>query len=286
MSRAMWKGHISFGLVQIPVELHTAVRDQDLSFDLLDKRDHAPVGYKRYNKRTGEELTAEHIVKGYEHEKGEYVIVTDDDFREANVEATQTVDLVAFVDAAAIDPTYMVKPYYVLPGRKAEKAYALLREVMTRTGRVGVARVVIRSRQYIASLYVQGKVLVLELLRYAAEVLDTKPFDLPGEDLGKLGVSERELAMAEKLVAGLQEDWDPEAYKDEYRADLMALIERKAAEGETAPRLQVAERAEGGKAQVIDIMALLKRSVEATDGRRAAPAEEVEKKPKKRARGH
>jgi DNA end-binding protein Ku len=282
MARSIWKGHISFGLVQIPVELHTAVRDQDLNFDLLDKRDMGRVGYKRVNKRTGEEVPSSEIVKGYEYEDGQYVIVEDEDFAKANVEATRSVDIVAFVDAAEIDPRYMVKPYYVTPTQRSAKAYGLLREVMRRTGKVGIAKVVLRSRQYVAALVVKDGMLVLELLRYAAEVLDPATFELPAEDLKKLGVSPKELEMAERLVGGLEESWDPKAYTDEYRADLMALIEEKARSGGVTPvATPIAEEDGGGGGNVVDIMELLKRSVAAAEPRKAEPTKKAA--PKKTA---
>src|ERR687896_558832 len=151
MPRALWKGAISFGLVHVPVSLYPASRSEGLSFDMIDKRDFSPVGYKRYNKRTGEEVTRENIVKGYEYEKGEYVVITDEDFKQANVKATQTVEIVAFVDAASVAP-YYYEPYYLEPGKRGEKGYTLLREVLRKTGRVGIANVVIRSRQHLAAL--------------------------------------------------------------------------------------------------------------------------------------
>src|SRR5919206_1031234 len=170
MPRALWKGAISFGLVHIPVSLYPASRSEGLSFDMIDKRDFAPVGYKRYNKRTGEEISRENIVKGYEYEKGEYVVVTDEDFKQANVEATQTVDIVAFVDAAAVAPYYFDAPYYLEPGKRGEKGYTLLREVLRETERIAVANVVIRSRQHLAALVPLERVLVLNTLRFAHEI--------------------------------------------------------------------------------------------------------------------
>src|ERR1044072_8654448 len=152
MPRVLWKGAISFGLVHVPVSLYPASRSEGISFDMVDKRDFAPVGYKRYNKRTGKEVERENIVKGYEYEKGEYVVVTDEDFKQANVEATQTVDIVAFVNAAAVAPYYFDTPYYLEPGKRGEKGYALLREILLRTGRVAIANVVIRSRQHLAAV--------------------------------------------------------------------------------------------------------------------------------------
>lgn len=275
MSRVIWNGHVSFGLVQIPVGLYPATQDDDLDLTMLDRRDHARIRYKRVNERTGEEVPNAEIVKGYEHEDGEYVLLEDADLKAANPAASQSIELVAFVDGAALDPRWFVRPYYVAPSKKSAKAYALLRETMRRSGRVGIAKVVLRTRQYIGALMVHGDILVLELLRFAAEVRGTKEFELPAQDLATLGIGEREQQMASLLVETLAADWDPEAYRDEYREDLMRLIEEKARTGKVAPK-RVAEAAEGG--EVVDLMALLKRSVEA----RASPPEPEPKKPERR----
>ncbi|MES2639830.1 MAG: Ku protein [Myxococcota bacterium] len=279
MARATWKGHISFGLVQIPVELYLATRDDDLDFDLLDRRDMGRVGYKKVNKGTGEEVPADDIVKGYEVEDGQYVIVDDEDFAKANVEATRTIDIVAFVDGAEIDPRYMVRPYYVTPTQKKAKAYALLREVLRRSGKVGIALVVLRSRQYVAALVVQGRLLVLELLRYANEIVDPNTLEAPAEGLDAMGVTAQEMKMAEMLVAGLEADWDPKAYHDTYRDDLLALIEAKAAAGGLSTVATPIADEEGG-GEVVDIMELLKRSLAATP-KKAAPKKTTPEKPAK-----
>lgn len=217
------------------------------------------------------------IVKGYEHEKGEYVLLTDADFEAANVEATHTVDIIGFVDQDAIPPQYFVKPYYVVPSKKAARPYALLRETMRRTGRVALARVVIRTRQHMAAIYVQDDVLVLELLRYGDEVLPAEQFPLPSDDLAELGVSEKEIDMATKLVEGLAETFEPDAYHDEYREDLLALIEKKVKLGDTAVKVKLPEP-ERGRGEVIDIMDLLKKSLE-----KAKPAPAKAKAPRKTA---
>src|SRR5688572_2934212 len=170
MPRALWKGAISFGLVHVPVALYPATRSERLSFDMIDKRDFSPIGYRRINKRTGEEVANENIVKGYQYQKGEYVVVTNEDFKQANVEATQTVDIVAFVDAAAVAPYYYDTPYYLEPGRRGEKGYVLLREVLRRTGRIGIANVVIRSRQHLAALIPVDRMLLMNTLRFSNEI--------------------------------------------------------------------------------------------------------------------
>lgn len=278
MSRVIWNGHISFGLVQIPVGLYAATQDDELDFTLLDRRDHAPVGYRRVNKRTGEEVPWAEIVKGYEHEVGEYVIVEEADLKAANPASTQTIDIVAFVDGADIDPRWYVRPYYVAPPKKSAKAYALLRETLRKSGRVGIAKVVLRTRQYIAALLVHDDVLVLELLRYPTEIRGTAEFELPGRDLAALGVGEREAQMAGLLVDMLAGKWNPAEHKDEYREDLLRLVEEKVRTGKVAPKRAAEAEAEGG--EVIDLMALLAKSLAATG--KAAPAEATA--PKKPAR--
>lgn len=262
MARALWKGAISFGLVHVPVSLYPASRSEGVSFDMIDKRDFAPVGYKRYNKRTGEEITRENIVKGYEYEKGEYVVVTEEDFKQANVEATQTVDIVAFVDAASVAPYFFDTPYYLEPGKRGEKGYTLLREVLRRTGRIAIANVVIRSRQHLAAVVPLERVLVLNTLRFANEVRPVSELALP--DAGLDGLSEKELAMAERLVEDMSEKWNPDQYKDTYSDDLMKRIEARIASGQTHTVTPVAkEGAEPGRgAEVIDLVSLLRRSLE------------------------
>jgi DNA end-binding protein Ku len=260
-ARTIWKGHISFGLVQIPVGLYPATQDQDLSFHLIDRRDQSPIGYKKVNKRTGLEVAQADIVKAVEWDEGEYVVLDEEDFAKANVEATQTVDIVAFVDAGTIEARYFVRPYYIGPTQKSAKAYALLREVMQRTGKVGVAKVVLRTRQYLAALMPSEAMLVLTLLRYNHELRPIEEVDVPSHDLAKLGVTPTELKMAEALVEGLSDRWHPDQYRDDFHDDLVAIIEEKAKTGQVTTRHAVAE--EGGGAEIVDILSLLKRSIEA-----------------------
>jgi DNA end-binding protein Ku len=266
MARAIWKGSISFGLVHIPVGLFSAASPDELSFRQLDKRNMSPIGYKKYNKNTGEDVESDEIVKGYEYESGHYVVLSDEDLRRANPEKTQTVEITDFVDLDDIDPVYLDKPYYLAPTTKNKKGYALLREALKRTRKVGIAKVVIRSREYLSAVVPQGDVLVLEILRYPHEIRATDDLDVPHGELKDLGVNERELEMAERLVEGMTAEWDPAKYQDTYRDDLMQLIQARIESGQTdAPdETPVAEIEAGEKGDVIDIMALLKRSVEAT----------------------
>lgn len=277
MPRIIWKGAISFGLVNIPVVLKAAARDNALDFDWLDERDMAPVGYQRINKKTGKPVDKDHIVKGYQYEKGEYVLLSPEDFRQANVEATQTVDIVSFVQADQIPPYYFETPYYLEPDRRGEKGYALLRETLRRTGRAALALVVIHNRQHLAAVLVLGDALVLNTMRWAEEVLPMDELKLPKSGSKQQGVSPREIEMATRLVEDMQEDWNPEAYRDTYRDDLMERIEGKIAEGKTH-LLTPAET--GGEeprksAEVIDMMALLKESIKRRGGRGGARGEQA-----------
>jgi DNA end-binding protein Ku len=281
----VWKGAISFGLVNIPVSLYPGTRAKELSFDLIDKRDFSPIGYQRINKRTGDVVAWDDIVKGYEYEDGRYVVMTDADFRQANPKATQTVDIFAFVDGASIPPYYFDRPYYLEPGKRAEKGYALLRETLARTAKVGLANVVIRTRQHIAALIPVGPALVLDTLRFADELVPAKSFDLPGEATAKAGVSERELAMAERLVADMSEAFEPERYRDTYRDDLMARIEHKVRTNETHVVTQPGREAEpGAGAEIIDLVAMLRKSLESRGKGRTLDQEKPPRRGTKAAR--
>jgi DNA end-binding protein Ku len=273
MARAIWKGSISFGLVNIPVALFSAEnRSEELSFHMLDRRDMAPVGYKRINKRTGDDVPWDEIVKGYEYEDGSYVVVTDEDFIRANVEATRTVEIVDFVEGKEIDPAFYEKPYYLAPANKAaNKGYALLRETLRRTGKVGIAKVVIRTREYLAALISHGPVMLLDLMRYGYEVREAAEVEVPAEDLKKLGVTDKELQLAETLVDQMVTEWDPNKYKDSYREDVLALIRKKVEAGETRVVEEVPHPEEEEVPGVVDIMSLLKKSV-AERGKAAPPA--------------
>ncbi len=242
---------------------------------MLDRRDMSPVGYKRINKNSGKEVPWDEIVKGYEYEDGEYVVLGEADFKRANVEATQTVELLSFVEAAQIHSVYYDTPYYLTPGKKAKKGYALLRETLLRTGKVGIAKVVIRTREHLAALVPFGPMLVLELLRFAEELRDPNGLEVPLDTLADLKVGEKELAMAETLVAEMEEDWKPEQYRDEYREDLLKFIEKKVKSGKTTTISEpVEEKEERRSADVIDLMAMLKKSVAKTakKPKKAAPA--------------
>src|SRR5690606_26689298 len=217
--RAIWKGAITFGLVYIPVQMYSATRSRALDLDLLDKRDFAPVGYQRVNKRTGEPVEWGDIVKGFEHSKGEYVALTEEDFRQANVKATQTIEIVSFTDAANIPPQYFEKPYYLEPARGGAKVYALLREALKRSGKVAVATFVMRNKQHLAAIHPSGRALVLDTLRFAEEITEPEDLDLPAAGGKSAGLAERELAMAERLIGDMTGPWQPGQFRDSYRQD-------------------------------------------------------------------
>ena len=283
MPRVLWKGAISFGLVHVPVSLYPATRSEGISFDMLDKRDFAPVGYRRYNKRSGEEVPWGEIVKGYEYEQGQYVVVGEEDFKQANVKATQTVEILSFVDADAVAPYYFETPYYLEPGKRGEKGYALLREVLARTHRIGIAQVVIRSRQHLAALLPVDRMLVLNTLRYANEIREAKELTFP--EAGKAaGLSDKELQMAERLVEDMSDEWNPAQYKDTYHDDLMARIDQKIKSGQT--HVVAAEGEEPAEApqsaEVIDLAALLRRSLERKGRGTSEPAESGEEPARQR----
>lgn len=270
MSRAIWKGDVSFGLVTVPVEVHPAETSRELAFHMLDRRDLAPVKQHRVNAVTGEEVPWEEVVKGFEYEPGRYVVVTDDDLRAANVEATRTIDIIAMVRAEEIPLPYYDRPYYLTAATPAaRKAYAILRETLARSERVALAYVVIRSRQHAAAVVPHGSALVLELLRYPHEIRDTSDLDLPAADLETLGVTDKEMALAEQLVQAMVEPFDPAALVDSYRDDLLSLIRRKVETGEvSAPPTEASEEPPAG--EVVDIMTLLKRSLDQAGAGRGA----------------
>jgi len=270
MPRPIWKGSISFGLVNIPIGLFTAEgKEKKLDLHMLDKEDLAPVGYKKYNKVTGKEVSGE-MVRGYEFEDGQYVVLTEEDLLRANPKATQTVEITDFVEAKDIHPIFFQKPYFLAPAGRGEKGYALLREALKKTGKAGVAKVVIHSKEYLGVVVPYGKVLVLELIRYADELKDASEVEVPDEDLKKTGVSAKEIEMAERLVESMVNEWQPQKYHDTYRKELLSYIRQKIAAGETARIEEAPPARPQPTAEVIDIMSLLKKSLEETEAARVA----------------
>jgi len=263
MARGLWKGAISFGLVNVPVELHSAQKRASkgatgLDLTMLDKRDLAPVGYKRVNKSTGKEVPWDDVVKGYEYKDDKYVVLSDEDFRRANPEAAKTVDIQAFVELGSIAPQHFDTPYYLVPDKRGEKAYALLRETLEKAGRAGIASVVIRTKQYLAALVAQDGLLVLNTLRYADELKDPAELKIP-----EARVTAKELDMAMRLVEDMADEWRPSKFKDTFRDDLLKRIKEKVKKGETEEITEPEKerRTEKG-AEVIDLMEALKKSVQ------------------------
>ena len=280
MARSIWKGSISFGLVNIPVGLYAAETRNDISFKMLDKKTMSPIHYKRVAEEGGKEVPWEQTIRGYEFEAGKYVVLSDADLKGAAPEATQTIDIVDFVDLAEISPLYFDKPYYLAPDKKGAKAYALLRETLRRTGKVGISKVVIRTREYLAAVVARGEVLTLELMRYAHELRDPDDLEVPR---GKQGVTDREIDMAERLVEGMVAAWDPGKYKDTYRADVMKMIEKRVEAGELEGSSEPAPKAEKPKSNVVDLMALLKQSLDDKPKKGAAAKTPAKKAPAKKA---
>src|SRR5215212_848501 len=264
MPRTLWKGAISFGLVHIPVGLYSGEKRNSFDLTMLDRRTMKPVGFKRYNKETGEDVSWDDIVKGYEYEKGRYVVLTEEDFKRANVEATQTVDILSFVNAAEVPPIYFETPYYLAPDKRGHKGYALLRETLQQTGKIGIANVVIRTRPYIAALLPMKDIIIMNTLRYANELRAADELDVPSKDLKGVGISAKEVEMARRLVEGMTDKWKPEGFRDTYHEDLLALIEKRIQSGQTEVVTEPAAEEEEApkKGEVVDLMALLKRSVE------------------------
>jgi len=263
MPRPIWTGIISFGLLNVPVSLYTAEKRVDLHFRMLDKRDHQPIRYQRVNAETGEQVPWNKIVKAYEYEKGNFVIVDESDMNDIAPEGKEAIDIECFVPTVDIDPMFYEKPYYLIPGKKAEKGYVLLRETLKRTGRSGLGHVIIRTRRYLSVVQAAGDALVLDLLRFDQELVDQDEFDFPGSDLKALRINERELAMAQQLVDSMAEDWQPQQYHDDYRERLHAMIERRL--GSEANLVKTKEHPEAEEANtatnVVDFMALLKQSL-------------------------
>jgi DNA end-binding protein Ku len=260
--RALWSGAISFGLIYVPVEIHEAARDGSLPLHLLDSRDFAPVGYEHVNKKTGKPVAWSDIVKGYEYEKGKYVALSDADFKHANVKASETIDISSFSDAADVAPMYLETPYYLAPAKGGQKVYALLREALQATQKVAIATFVMRERQHLCLLAPQGRALMLMTLRFSDELLPPESAGLSAAALKGAKLSAGELSMAQKLVAEMTSRFDPEAFKDTYRADLMRRIQEKIRRKQTH-NLAADEPAmtDRPKAQVIDLTEALRNSL-------------------------
>jgi DNA end-binding protein Ku len=251
----MWKGSIAFGLVNIPIELYSATRDHRPKFRLLHAKDEEPVRYERVCQKEGKPVAWEDLVKGYEYAKNQFVVLTKDDFKTAALEKTKTIDILDFVDPGEIDERYFETPYYLTPGKGADRAYALLREAIRDSGRIGVAKVILRDAQHLAAVEAIGDALVLTMMRFADELADLGDFRFPR----KGDIRPAELNMARQLIASLESKWDPEKYTDEYKENLMRIINARV-KGRK-PKL-VAEDRGPKQAEVVDLMARLRASLE------------------------
>jgi DNA end-binding protein Ku len=270
MPRAIWKGSLAFGLVNVPVELHTAVRDSRPRFRMLHRQDESPIEYQRVCRRDGKPVAWEDLVKGYEYAKGQFVVLTKDDFETAAIEKSRTIEILEFVDGEEIDDRYFEQPYYLAPAKGAEHAYAVLREALRKSGHVGVTRFIMRETQHLAALEVADDAMVLTMMRFAEELVDTAPLNLP--DQSKVG--SKDLQLAQQLLDTLTAKWEPEKYKDEYRANLMRVIDAKI-KGKK-PELE-AEPTGPGRADVVDLMERLRKSLKLSQGRGGGSAAKAQK---------
>jgi len=264
--RAIWKGSISFGLVNIPIALYPATRKEELKFRLLRKTDLSPVNYKRVAEKDGREVPWDQIVKGYEYEKGKYVVLKDEDFQRVDLEATQTVDIQDFVDLDEIDPMFFYKPYYLEPQKGGDKAYALLRDSLKDNNKVGIAKVVIKTRQYLAGVKPEDGALVLELMHFADELADPSKLHVPT----KVEAGKREITMAKALIDSMSSKWNPEKYRDDYREALMEVIEEKVEAG--GKEIETKPKKAPKPTKVIDLVEVLQQSLAEAQGGKKKPA--------------
>jgi DNA end-binding protein Ku len=278
MARAMWKGSLAFGLVNIPIELYSATRDHRPKFRLLHAKDEAPVRYERVCQSEGKPVGWADLVKGYEYSKGQFVVITKDDFKTAALEKTKTIDILDFVDPAEIDERYFETPYYLQPAKGADRAYALLREAIRESGQIGIAKVILRDAQHLAAVEAIGDAIVLTMMRFADELADLGDFRFPKAE----GIRPAEMKMARQLIDNLSAKWNPGKYTDEYRDNLMKVIQSKL-KGRK-PKLQ--ERETPQSADVVDLMARLRASLEGKSGAKGAAAPRAKKKTTARKRSH
>jgi DNA end-binding protein Ku len=250
--RPTWKGSISFGLVYIPIAVYPATREEKLSFRQLRKTDLSPIRYKKVADADLKEVPADEIVKGYEYERGRYIILSDEDFEKVRIESTHSIDITDFVDLDKVDPKFFYKPYFLEPQKGGEKAYALLHKALSGTGKIGIAKVVISNREYLAAVKPDGLFLILELMHFASEVLTPEELSRPSTPL-----NDKELKMAQTLVESMSSDWEPQKYRDEYRDAVMEMIEQKAKN----KQLPAAPPAAPRSTNVVDLVKVLQESI-------------------------
>jgi DNA end-binding protein Ku len=250
--RPTWKGSISFGLVYIPISVYPATREEKLSFRQLRKTDLSPIKYKKVAEADMKEVPAEQIVKGFEYERGRYIVLSDEDFEKVRIESTHSIDITDFVDLEQVDPKFFYKPYFLEAQKGGEKAYALLHKALSGTGKIGIAKVVIANREYLAAVKPDGLFLVLELMHFASEVLTPEELNRPKTEL-----NEKELKMAHALIESMSSDWEPQKYRDEYRDAVMEMIEQKAKNKQLPAAPAPAPRA----TNVVDLVKVLQESL-------------------------
>jgi DNA end-binding protein Ku len=277
-SRSIWKGAISFGLVHVPVSLHTATDEQEIDFDWLDKRTMDPVGYRRINKRTGKEIDKDNIVKGVKQEGDEYVVLSDDEIKNAYPKRTQTIAIETFVQASDVSFVYVEKPYYLVPDDRAQRVYALLREALKRAGVIGIARFVLHNKEHLAALIPAGPALMLGTLRWAEEIRSPDSLDLPEEGASASKLKPTELKMAQQLIEQMTSDWKPEQFKDGFTSAIRALVHRKAKAGEKANVEPFEEAPDPGESNVIDLTELLRQSLSSKSGKGSSSAKRTTRK--------
>jgi len=263
MARPVWSGTLSFGLLNIPVSLMSGERRTDISFRMLDARNNAPVRYERVNAETGDEVPWKDIVKAFEYDKGSYVVLEPDDIKSAAPESHHAIEVENFVDASAIGPQYFEKPYVLVPAKKAEKGYVLLREALARTGRIGIARVVIRTRENLCAVMPQGNALLLLMMRYPQELVDIEEYNIPEGAGADYRITAKEQQFSEQLIETMSGEWDPQQYQDQFRERLQDVIRQRMSEKGLVKRHdEEPEVAENATTNVVDFMALLQQSIE------------------------
>ena len=279
-ARPIWNGTLSFGLLNIPIQLMTGEKRNELHFRQMDQRNKAPIKYERVNAETGEEVPWKEIVKAYEYSKGHYVVLEPEDIAEAAAENREVIDIEAFVDREQIGPQYLEKPYDLVPGKKAEKGYVLLREVLKKTGKVGIGRVVIRTKEYLSMVVPQDDALMLILLRFPEEIVSVDEYNIPEGSASKWHVSPKEMEMATTLLESMASDFDPEDYKDEFKERLSAAIKKRMKQkGATTEVAEEEAPTHDATTNVVDFMALLKKSL---DKKGEAPAKATARKASKK----
>ena len=278
MSRALWKGSISFGLVNIPIELHTAVHDHRPKFRMLHAKDKSPVRFERVCIKDGHPVAWEELVRGYEYQKGHFVVMTKEDFKAAALEKTRTIDIIDFVKSEEIDDRYFETPYYLVPASSADRAYTLLREAIRESSRIGIAKFILRDAQHLAAVEAIGGALVLSVMRFADELADESQFRFPK----KVEVRRAELDIANALVNGLAAEWDPMKYTDQYRENLMRIVQGKV----KGRRVELEPSAQPRQAEVVDLMERLRKSLARSEGRKGGARKHASRAQPRNAAAH